>query len=498
MGDEDATEDPTGETAGETARPTTSPLDSDETWQPGLRPLLEAHAREFVLAVRARGELVGSTQQAALGYTPEEQGGHHIAETLHPDDLPRVFDVLERARRHAGFEEDIRVRARHRDGTWHVLAATIIAVTDAALDFEGAVVRVRDVTDELPPDQALDLDVGGDDGRFLSLAEAVPLGILSADARGWVVYANSAAIDLFGLESNAMLGSGWTRAVLAEDLDDVVRTGREVIRDHEPREVTFRLATGLFQRWVHARFVPLGDERTTGWIATLDDVTERRRAESRLAHMATHDSLTGLPNRVLLEDRLRQAYGRLRRGSHSVTVVFVDLDDFKDVNDQFGHAVGDAVLVETARRLRAAVRDVDTIARLGGDEFVVVCESLSDTEAEEVLQRLRRNLAAPFTIDGERLGTPASFGAVTTSEPTEEIEDLLGRADQAMYRVKHARRAGTDPPWQAGRVPTVPPISVPPEAHGPPQGNHDRPASSGPGDRSTTEPDGVDVEPGST
>ena len=142
-----------------------------------------------------------------------------------------------------------------------------------------------------------------------------PLGILSADARGWVVFCNEAAQQIFNLSADQLMGHGWERLVDPEDLPEVDGAPcAPWCALALPQQVMFRIQTGLFVRWALAKFVPLGGpDEVTGWIATVDDVTDRRRAETELTHQATHDMLTGLPNRMLLEDRLQQACARLRR-----------------------------------------------------------------------------------------------------------------------------------------------------------------------------------------
>ena len=401
-----------------------------------LRDALDGVATEFVLFVSATGKVLSSNRVNTMGWDAQAQQGTHIAEHLHPDDLLTVFDVIERARATRGFADRIRVRARHADGSWRVFDCIVQDARAAHPDLEGAVIRARDVTEELA-----EAAERVEDSRFVSLSEAVPLGILSAGARGWVVFSNEAACRLFDMEAAALHGEGWRRAVMPDDRADVDVACEAVVTTGRPTEVTFRLGTGLFVRWVHARFVPLGDQdQPTGWIATVDDVTERRRAESRLAHLATHDSLTKLPNRSLLEDRLRQACHRLRRDHTALSVLFVDLDGFKAVNDTHGHATGDRALVEVARRLRHVVREVDTVARLGGDEFVVVCEGLADEEAREIARRIEEAVAEQMIAAGAVLSMGASVGVVECTDPDANVADLLNRADQAMYRVKQAHR----------------------------------------------------------
>ena len=404
-----------------------------------IQRALRSHSSEFLLAVSADGEVISSSQDQVLGYTFDRLGSH-VGEFLHPDDLPNLFDIVERARSISGYRDRIQIRARHADGSWRLLDVAIFQVSDEDdTHLVGrAVLRVRDITDEATwtggePVEGVD--------RFLSLAEALPLGILSADPRGWVVFCNEAAQQIFNLPTAQLIGHGWERLIHPDDRSEVISASTEVIRSALPQQVMFRIQTGLFIRWASARFVPLGPDKATGWIATVDDVTDRRRAESELTHQATHDPLTGLPNRVLLEDRLQQACARLHDSSEAVSLLFIDLDGFKAVNDTYGHTIGDQVLVEVARRLRRIVRNVDTVARLGGDEFVAFCEALPEREVREVVQRLHDAIGIPLMINGEAIRIGASIGVEATRDPRATFDDLLARADQAMYREKRLNSA---------------------------------------------------------
>ncbi len=436
---------------------TTGPPDRPETAPAGDPPLdggysdphveneLRKFATEFLLYVDPKGELRGGSAYNTLGYDGYERTGHHIAEHIHPDDLPMIFDIIERARRTPGFDETVLARARHKDGSWRVFEARIY---DAALrsDLVGSVLRVRDITDERAEQAGREeidgAEAGNDDAaRFLSLAEMLPIGILSGDARGWVAYCNEAAQQILNLPADFLLGHGWEKAVSEDDRADVVSAAGQALSQGVPREAIFRIVTGLFQRWAHAKFVPLGGpDGSTGWIATIEDITERRRVEGELAYQATHDALTGLPNRMLLEDRLRQASGRLRRDSTSISLFFIDLDGFKEINDTHGHQAGDEVLIEVARRLREIMRDIDTVARLGGDEFVAVCESLPEDEMDQVTERITRTFEVPLLVGGVAMRIGASTGSARTADPTIEVADLLALADQAMYRDKAAHK----------------------------------------------------------
>jgi diguanylate cyclase (GGDEF)-like protein len=163
---------------------------------------------------------------------------------------------------------------------------------------------------------------------------------------------------------------------------------------------------------------------------------ELRDNQAQLVHQAFHDSLTGLPNRSLLYDRAEHALARERRGQGRVSSLFLDIDDFKGINDTLGHAAGDSLLVEVSRRLRAAVRTEDTVARLSGDEFAVLVEGCEEGVAVQTAERIRDILEAPFRLQGRDLSVRASIGVATSSPGSTDADELLRHADVAMYAAK--------------------------------------------------------------
>ncbi|WP_161993791.1 putative bifunctional diguanylate cyclase/phosphodiesterase [Muricoccus nepalensis] len=177
-----------------------------------------------------------------------------------------------------------------------------------------------------------------------------------------------------------------------------------------------------------------------GWLATYEDLAERRQAEARLVHMAHHDSLTGLPNRAMFREHMTHALGRAQRQA-GLAVMLLDLDRFKTVNDTLGHLTGDALLCQVAERLKACTRPADLVVRLGGDEFAIVQEAVAAPEDVSVLaERLVAALAEPFHVEGQQVNTGTSIGIALTHDGLDEANEMLKRADLALYRAKEEGR----------------------------------------------------------
>jgi diguanylate cyclase (GGDEF)-like protein len=185
-------------------------------------------------------------------------------------------------------------------------------------------------------------------------------------------------------------------------------------------------------RRLAVNFAPM---ENAGWLVTLEDITRQRLVEAKIAHMAHHDALTGLPNRVLFHIRLDEAVARSRRGERCA-VLYLDLDHFKAVNDTLGHPTGDALLREVTQRLKSQVRDVDTVARLGGDEFAIVQLINDPADSSAVAMRLIEAVSAPYEFNGNRVVIGTSVGIAIVPDDGEDVDDIMKNADMALYRSK--------------------------------------------------------------
>ncbi|MDQ1506995.1 MAG: hypothetical protein QOD57_4722, partial [Actinomycetota bacterium] len=264
--------------------------------------------------------------------------------------------------------------------------------------------------------------------RFEDLLHAAPEALLVVDDDGIIVEANGRAEQVFRAGSDGLAGqrAGDLLPAYPTLPPDIIDAGAEIVaRRADGTEFPAEIS-------VNALGCAVGHEV----LVTVRDVTARKRTEEGLLRHALHDSLTGLPNRVLLLDRLAMSLARATRRRARVGVLFVDLDRFKLFNDSRGHASGDALLRGAADRLRVAIRPEDTVARFGGDEFVVVCDELADeTEALRIGERVLRSLREPFTVGAEEIFLSGSLG-IALAEADSTPDSLLRDADAAMYRAK--------------------------------------------------------------
>jgi diguanylate cyclase (GGDEF)-like protein/PAS domain S-box-containing protein len=263
---------------------------------------------------------------------------------------------------------------------------------------------------------------------------------------GKVEWLNAMCENLLGHRGGELIGHTIAHLHLNEDdfrtvqsrVDAVLKAatvfrGDIHMKRRDGRVILVRAAAKAITPWELGR----------GVVWTLEDVTEQRADAARVAFLAHHDQLTGLPNRILLADRLRVALAHAARSKASCGLMFLDLDRFKSINDTLGHAIGDELLIEVARRLKASVRDSDTVARLGGDEFVVVLPALRSVEdAEVVAKKILASLGAPYELSGKPVRTSPSIGVALFPDNAADGDELLKNADAAMYQTKKGGRNG--------------------------------------------------------
>jgi diguanylate cyclase (GGDEF)-like protein/PAS domain S-box-containing protein len=264
-------------------------------------------------------------------------------------------------------------------------------------------------------------------------------GVVMFDSETRLIFRNQRYLEMYGLlPESAQVG-----IFLRDLLDNRIQTGTLL---EEPDEYIARLRENIANGHTFTHIVTLPDGRSFstvskpiaggGWQATHEDITERQQSEEKVAHMVRHDTLTDLPNRLLLRERLEHELKRVKRGE-CLAVLCLDLDNFKSVNDALGHPIGDELLRLVADRLRGCTREPDTVARLGGDEFAIIMTQMQQpTDAANLAKRIRASIVKPYQIDGHTIVIDISIGISIAPDDAIESDPLLRNADMALYGAK--------------------------------------------------------------
>jgi diguanylate cyclase (GGDEF)-like protein/PAS domain S-box-containing protein len=400
-----------------------------------FRSLVET-SNDLIWSLDAAGRWTYLNPAAAeriYGCAASELIGREWREQIAPEVRERDLAVF---RRILAGESAFNYETRHlrRDGAHVDLAFNAIPLRDPAGAIVGATGTAHDISEQKRAAAALHEGV-----------ERLRLGAEAADLHYWEWDAASDTLFLGHSPAQAAAGARirwqeYLNRIHPEDRERFAAAARAALEFGEPLAAEFRIESeDGQQRWFAARGKALADGsgQMRRVIGVSQDISERKSKEEEARFLAYHDTLTGLPNRRLLDDRLRQALFAAQRRDARVAVMMVDLDRFKQVNDALGHRAGDSVLREVAHRLGGCVRKADTLARHGGDEFVVVLSDLQmESDCQVVAEKILRALEAPFRVDGREFSIGASIGVSLFPADAGDGEALLRNADVAMYRAK--------------------------------------------------------------
>lgn len=394
--------------------------------------------------------------RAMLGYDAETLGQMNFGDFTHPDDLVReaVFfrEILERQREHYQIEK----RYIASDGRILWVDISVSVIRDQNGDVSSFVGVIRDITDRKHAEDALRRSTE----RLNEAQRIAHLGAWELDLVTRQLVWSDEVFRIFEIDPARYEASYevFMAVVHPEDRDRVHQVYTDSLKNQVPYEVTHRLLMKDGRiKWVHERCLSEFDAagkplRSRGMV---QDITERKEIEDKVRQLAFYDPLTRLPNRRLLFDRISQAMAQSHRNGCYGAVIFLDLDNFKPLNDRHGHAAGDLLLIEAAERLRACVREMDTVARFGGDEFVVVINDLQGERAEateevgSIAEKIRSTLSAPYRLPIAQEGqdsttiehfSAASLGVMLFFGHDDSLDDILNHADAAMYQAKEAGR----------------------------------------------------------
>ena len=379
----------------------------------------------------ADGTILRSNQAELdmLGYSREEYVGRNVTE-FHVEP-PEAAEI--RRRLQAGESvRDFEVRLRHRDGSIRH------GLISAHARFEGGrLVDAHRITRDITPRKHAEQQAA----RFRAIVDSATDAVIGKTLDGVITSWNPAAERMYGWASEEAVGQSIAMIVPPEQPDELPGILAQLHRGETVHHFeTTRMRKDGTRLPVSVTVSPIRDERgrIIGASSIARDVSERKEDEARLQRAALHDALTNLPNRLFFAECVTRALERARREPrYRFAVFYLDLDDFKLVNDSLGHEAGDELLIGIAQRLITTLRPGDVVARLGGDEFTIMLEEVGDSgDVEHTAARIRETLAPPFRVAGRDLVATASIGAVLSASSHRRAEDLLRDADIAMYRAK--------------------------------------------------------------
>lgn len=372
------------------------------------------------------------------GYGPDEILGSDSLFMVHPDDREHVaHSARAMLQGQAEFPYEYRVVTKQKDVRWYV--GTVASIE---YKYRRATLGCQmDISLQKRAEEALRQS----EERSQTIINSITDAYYEVDRKGRLLLFNDALLKLFGYRREEIAGIPYERYVDQKNALLAVRVFSEVFKTGIP---VHKMEWEVFHKSGERRVVELSvnlvrdaNGAPAGFRGIISDITERRQAEESIRHQAFHDSLTNLANRILFNDRLIMALKRSKRTRQKTAVMMLDLDNFKDVNDRWGHATGDLLLKNVAHRLALQVRDTDTVARQGGDEFSIVLSSLNSTEdALMIAEKIVASFNRPFSLDGIDVSVTASVGIALAPDHGDTCEDLLKKADQAMYEAKNRGR----------------------------------------------------------
>jgi diguanylate cyclase (GGDEF)-like protein/PAS domain S-box-containing protein len=363
-----------------------------------------------------------------FGYTAEEMVGRSI-ETIVPrerlGEVRMILDTVRRGERVHEFETE-RVR---KDGSRVGVSISASPVFDA----DGRVIEAATIERENSGPRSVGHPAFASEERFRMIANGAIDLIFMTDTEGRLAYASPSFRHILGYRPEDLVGIRFLDLVHPEDRADLAQWPENQFSEFRARHANGRWI------WLEGTTYSVSSRSGRRSVCIARDHTTRKEREQELLHRASHDALTNIPNRALFLDRLTHVVERFQRSAPDYAVLTLDLDDFKLVNDMLGHLAGDRVLVEFTRRVRECLRPGDTFARLGGDEFAILLEEPGGREGVHgVADRIMRTLETPMAAGGTHWRASASIGAVLGNREFTETEQILARADAAMYQAKNA------------------------------------------------------------
>jgi diguanylate cyclase (GGDEF)-like protein/PAS domain S-box-containing protein len=399
-----------------------------------FRALTEKTANITLILDRDGAQRYASpTLKLLLG--PGSDTARTVSEYVHPEDLGKISKVIRAAMLKRGPVYLHSFRCLRYDGVWRVMEGEFTSMLDTP-GVNGIVASIKDVTNQRLVEQSMQ--------TLSSAVEQSNSAVLIADNDGMIQYVNPRYMQITGYQATDLVGERAELLFDSDVTDSENRTLWECVRAGQTWEASLSSHRRNGERfWQSVAASPIFDEsrNLNHIVLNIEDVSEQRKTHAKMEKLAFYDPLTGLENRRLFKDRLDQCLKQVKRNKLMMSLLFLDLDQFKRINDTLGHDAGDDLLCTVARRIKRCVRETDIVARLGGDEFTILLPELKDSRsAAHVANKILKALSKPIQLGAQEVLVSASIGITMAPDDSLNASVLMRNADLAMYRAKDQGR----------------------------------------------------------
>lgn len=385
--------------------------------------------------------------KSMLGYSDNEIKNNFLEweRLLHPEDRERATQSIRNYVKGVDDNYAQEIRMLHKNGQWlWILTRGMIVASNE----KGAPKRIIGTHTDITRQKQLELQIFESESRFRLSFDNAPIGMGLVDLNGKWIKVNKAICQMLGMSEPEMISCTFQDIThpddLKTDLENLERLFQGTIENYQ-MEKRYIHKKG-HNIWINLSVSLVRDDHgnPVHYVAHIEDINERKIKETEIKHLAYHDTLTDLPNRRVILDRLKQAMFRAQREKKMIGVYFIDIDHFKKINDTHGHGVGDQILQATANNLKQCIRKVDTLGRQSGDEFIIVSSTIDNrTDLTAIAKKIIKAFETPFEINGEKLQVSLSIGiSAYEFDSVDTLEELMKKADIALYEAKGAGRNG--------------------------------------------------------
>lgn len=399
--------------------------------------LIAENTSDLITIIDEKGivNFASPSHKLVLGYEKKDYEGTRLLDYIHPNDFPHVQQSIQKLlQKKNPYREEFCMR--HKDRHWIVIEAQVTPILDENEEVEQVIIVGRDITERKKKER----EIQNIQEKLSSILDSLDIAVWSFDAEEKrLIQVSSGVNKIFGLSSDYFMGNAtmWKQFIHPDDLRELLTSEKKLLKGKaQVNEYRITIPDNKI-KWIEEHTIPvLEKDRVIRINGVLLDITKRKQYEEQIKRQAYNDQLTGLPNRLYFYEQMKQILSDSIRNQKSFAILYIDIDRFKNVNDTFGHHIGDRLLREVAKRLKKEIRKRDIISRNGGDEFLLLMLDISHTEIKEAAQRILDTLSKPLCVEGYECFITASIGVSLFPINGRDVKTLIQHADQAMYRAK--------------------------------------------------------------